>query len=106
MNKIKLITFRAVKGSTVEEPEKVVDFLNILNVELKDRAEKDFQAMQKMKDVEQSTFSVREFASLFLSLIKCNLFSVIKLQFKRHLLYERIISGNNAMGHNLFYNES
>lgn len=40
---------RAVQGSTMEEPERVVDFLNILNVELRDRAEKDFEEMKIMK---------------------------------------------------------
>ncbi|XP_033220144.1 mitochondrial intermediate peptidase isoform X2 [Belonocnema kinseyi] len=48
---------RAVKGSTVETPENVIDFLNILNAELKERAAKDFETMQEMKNIEQSTFS-------------------------------------------------
>lgn len=33
----------------METPENVKDFLNILNEELRDRAEKDFEIMQIMK---------------------------------------------------------
>ncbi|XP_043477503.1 mitochondrial intermediate peptidase [Leptopilina heterotoma] len=40
---------RALKGTTMETPENVKDFLNILNEELRDRAEKDFEIMQTMK---------------------------------------------------------
>lgn len=46
---------RAVKGSTVETPEVVYDFLNILNDNLKLKAAQDFQQMQEMKDTESST---------------------------------------------------
>ncbi|XP_076657246.1 mitochondrial intermediate peptidase isoform X1 [Halictus rubicundus] len=46
---------RAVKGSTVETPEVVYDFLNILNDNLKFKAAQDFQQMQEMKDAESST---------------------------------------------------
>lgn len=46
---------RAVKGSTVESPEVVHEFLNILNSELKGRAEKDFDVMQAMKNVDTTT---------------------------------------------------
>ncbi|KAK0180483.1 hypothetical protein PV327_006120 [Microctonus hyperodae] len=40
---------RAIKGSTVDSPKVVHDFLNILNVELENRAQKDFNMMKKMK---------------------------------------------------------
>ncbi|XP_071860497.1 mitochondrial intermediate peptidase [Bombus fervidus] len=43
---------RAVKGSTVERPEVIYEFLNILNNNLKHRAMQDFNEMQKMKDAE------------------------------------------------------
>ncbi|XP_017881239.1 mitochondrial intermediate peptidase [Ceratina calcarata] len=43
---------RAVKGSTVETPEVVCEFLNILNDNLKPKAMIDFNEMQKMKDTE------------------------------------------------------
>ncbi|XP_031839132.1 mitochondrial intermediate peptidase isoform X1 [Nomia melanderi] len=43
---------RAVKGSTVETPEVIFDFLNILNDNLKLKAVQDFQEMQQMKDAE------------------------------------------------------
>lgn len=43
---------RAVKGSTVETPTVVNDFLNILNDKLKDKAMQDFKEMQKMKHLE------------------------------------------------------
>ncbi|XP_003485811.1 mitochondrial intermediate peptidase [Bombus impatiens] len=43
---------RAVKGSTVERPEVIYEFLNILNNNLKLRAMQDFNEMQKMKDAE------------------------------------------------------
>ncbi|XP_076763104.1 mitochondrial intermediate peptidase [Xylocopa sonorina] len=43
---------RAVKGSTVETPEVVCEFLDILNDNLKPKATKDFDEMQKMKDAE------------------------------------------------------
>ncbi|OAD56054.1 Mitochondrial intermediate peptidase [Eufriesea mexicana] len=43
---------RAVKGSTVETPEVIYEFLNILNDNLKLKARQDFNEMQKMKDVE------------------------------------------------------
>ncbi|XP_015587416.1 mitochondrial intermediate peptidase isoform X2 [Cephus cinctus] len=46
---------RAVKGSTVETPEVVYDFLNILNHELRDRAAVDFDVMQEMKNAENSS---------------------------------------------------
>ncbi|XP_076299763.1 mitochondrial intermediate peptidase [Lasioglossum baleicum] len=46
---------RAVKGSTVETPEVVYDFLNILNDNLKFKAAQDFQQMQEMKDTESSS---------------------------------------------------
>ncbi|XP_034937500.1 mitochondrial intermediate peptidase [Chelonus insularis] len=45
---------RAIKGSTVETPEAVCNFLNILNSELKKRAQKDFDVMQEMKKAESS----------------------------------------------------
>lgn len=41
---------RAVKGSTVQTPDAVKDFLNILNDNLKVKAMQDFQEMQKMKN--------------------------------------------------------
>ncbi|KAF3425321.1 hypothetical protein E2986_06228 [Frieseomelitta varia] len=43
---------RAVKGSTVERPEVIYEFLNILNDNLKLKAMQDFNEMQKMKDAE------------------------------------------------------
>ncbi|KZC13629.1 Mitochondrial intermediate peptidase [Dufourea novaeangliae] len=46
---------RAVKGSTVETPEVIYDFLNILNDNLKLKAAQDFQQMQRMKDAETIT---------------------------------------------------
>ncbi|XP_014468572.1 PREDICTED: mitochondrial intermediate peptidase [Dinoponera quadriceps] len=45
---------RAVKGSTVESPTVVTEFLNILNENLRSKAAQDFQEMQKMKDAESS----------------------------------------------------
>ncbi|CAK9818935.1 Mitochondrial intermediate peptidase [Anthophora quadrimaculata] len=45
---------RAVKGSTVETPEVIHEFLNILNKNLKPKAKQDFEEMQKMKDAESS----------------------------------------------------
>ncbi|KAK2589248.1 hypothetical protein KPH14_002045 [Odynerus spinipes] len=41
---------RAVRGSTIQTPEAVNDFLNILNDNLKMKTMEDFQEMQKMKD--------------------------------------------------------
>lgn len=46
---------RAVRGSTVEKPEVVCDFLNILSNELRDRASNDFRIMQGMKNAETAT---------------------------------------------------
>ncbi|XP_076621467.1 mitochondrial intermediate peptidase [Colletes latitarsis] len=46
---------RAVRGSTVETPEVIYDFLNILNDNLKLKAAQDFKEMQKMKDAESIT---------------------------------------------------
>ncbi|EFN66772.1 Mitochondrial intermediate peptidase [Camponotus floridanus] len=43
---------RAVKGSTVESPVVVKEFLDILNHNLQSKAAQDFQEMQKMKDAE------------------------------------------------------
>ncbi|XP_029668905.1 mitochondrial intermediate peptidase isoform X2 [Formica exsecta] len=43
---------RAVKGSTVESPVVVKEFLNVLNDNLQSKATQDFQEMQKMKDAE------------------------------------------------------
>ncbi|XP_012281135.1 mitochondrial intermediate peptidase [Orussus abietinus] len=43
---------RAIKGSTVETPEVVCNFLNILTDELRDRAREDFDIMQQMKNAE------------------------------------------------------
>lgn len=43
---------RAVKGSTVESPVVVKEFLNILNDNLQSKATQDFQEMQKMKAAE------------------------------------------------------
>ncbi|XP_014610164.1 PREDICTED: mitochondrial intermediate peptidase [Polistes canadensis] len=45
---------RAVRGSTVQTPEAVNDFLNILNNDLRSKAMQDFQEMQTMKDAESS----------------------------------------------------
>ncbi|EFN80009.1 mitochondrial intermediate peptidase [Harpegnathos saltator] len=47
-------THRAVKGSTVESPTVVAEFLNILNENVRSTAAQDFQEMQKMKDAETS----------------------------------------------------
>lgn len=44
--------FRAVKGSTVQSPNVVIEFLNILSENLQSTAAQDFQDMQKMKDAE------------------------------------------------------
>lgn len=44
--------FRAVKGSTVESPVVVTEFLDILSENVRFKAEQDFQEMQKMKDAE------------------------------------------------------
>ncbi|XP_046734920.1 mitochondrial intermediate peptidase [Diprion similis] len=46
---------RAVRGSTVEKPEVVYEFLNILSDQLKHRAHNDFQIMQQMKNAESGT---------------------------------------------------
>ena len=46
---------RAVKGSTVETPEVVHEFLDILNKNIKSKAQQDFKEMQKMKDSESLT---------------------------------------------------
>ena len=46
---------RAVKGSTVQTPEVIYEFLNILNADLKLKAAEDFKEMQKMKDTESVT---------------------------------------------------
>lgn len=43
---------RALKASTVEQPEMVEQFLDILSEKLRPRAEKDFNIMQKMKIAE------------------------------------------------------
>uniref|UniRef100_A0A1A9WMX6 Peptidase M3A/M3B catalytic domain-containing protein n=1 Tax=Glossina brevipalpis TaxID=37001 RepID=A0A1A9WMX6_9MUSC len=40
---------RALKASTVEKPEMVTDFIDVLTKELKPRAEKDFRTMENMK---------------------------------------------------------
>ncbi|XP_057331728.1 mitochondrial intermediate peptidase [Microplitis mediator] len=45
---------RAIRGSTVETPEVVRAFLDILNVEMKDRANRDFDVMREMKKAETS----------------------------------------------------
>lgn len=47
-----LLFYRAVKGSTIESPVVVKEFLNILNENLQSKATQDFQEMQKMKDAE------------------------------------------------------
>ncbi|XP_011875557.1 PREDICTED: mitochondrial intermediate peptidase [Vollenhovia emeryi] len=44
--------YRAVKGSTVESPVVVKEFLDILNDTLQPKAAQDFQVMQNMKDAE------------------------------------------------------
>lgn len=41
-----------MKGSTVESPVVVKEFLDILNHNLQSKAAQDFQEMQKMKDAE------------------------------------------------------
>ncbi|CAG5102396.1 Similar to MIPEP: Mitochondrial intermediate peptidase (Homo sapiens) [Cotesia congregata] len=46
---------RAIKGSTVETPEVVREFLDILNLELKTRAANDFDTMRDMKIKETGT---------------------------------------------------
>ncbi|XP_053996198.1 mitochondrial intermediate peptidase isoform X1 [Hylaeus anthracinus] len=46
---------RAVRGSTVETPEVIYDFLNILNDNLKFKAAQDFKEMQRLKDAESMT---------------------------------------------------
>lgn len=57
-----IISFRrAVRGSTVQTPEAVNDFLNILNDNLQIKAMQDFQEMQKMKDAQSSIKQVRFF---------------------------------------------
>ncbi|XP_043671973.1 mitochondrial intermediate peptidase [Vespula pensylvanica] len=45
---------RAVRGSTVQTPEAVNDFLNILNDNLRIKAMQDFQEMQEMKNTQSS----------------------------------------------------
>ncbi|XP_066586613.1 mitochondrial intermediate peptidase [Prorops nasuta] len=45
---------RAVKGSTVETPEVINQFLNFVNDELSTTATADYEEMQKMKDAESS----------------------------------------------------
>ncbi|XP_015123950.1 mitochondrial intermediate peptidase [Diachasma alloeum] len=45
---------RAIKGSTVETPEVVCDFLGIMNEELRERAQRDFDVMREMKRKESS----------------------------------------------------
>lgn len=54
----KSIICRAVKGSTVETPEVVHEFLDILNENIKSKAQQDFKEMQKMKDSESLTKQV------------------------------------------------
>lgn len=48
-----------MKGSTVQTPEVIYEFLNILNADLKLKAAQDFKEMQKMKDAESVTEQVR-----------------------------------------------
>ncbi|OXU28113.1 hypothetical protein TSAR_015381 [Trichomalopsis sarcophagae] len=46
---------RAVRGSTVEKPEVVYSFLNLMSNELQHRAANDFKLLQKIKDSESLT---------------------------------------------------
>lgn len=46
------ICYRAVKGSTVESPIVVREFLDVLNDNLQPKAALDFREMQMMKDIE------------------------------------------------------
>jgi len=48
-----------VKGSTVESPIVVREFLDILNDNLQTKASQDFQEMQKLKNTESSVRQVR-----------------------------------------------
>ncbi|XP_058793516.1 mitochondrial intermediate peptidase [Phymastichus coffea] len=43
---------RALRGSTVETPENAKKFLSLMNDELQNRARKDFNELQKIKDAE------------------------------------------------------
>jgi len=54
-----LIDCRAVKGSTVESPIVVKEFLDILNDNLQTKALQDFQEMQKLKNSETPVKQVR-----------------------------------------------
>ncbi|XP_043284795.1 mitochondrial intermediate peptidase isoform X2 [Venturia canescens] len=45
---------RAIKGSTVESPDVVCDFLNILNDDLRERARNDFNVMRNMKKADST----------------------------------------------------
>lgn len=49
---------RALRGSTVETPENVLEFLNLMNYELQKRVEPDFKELQKIKDADLSFHQV------------------------------------------------
>ncbi|XP_011505005.1 PREDICTED: mitochondrial intermediate peptidase [Ceratosolen solmsi marchali] len=46
---------RAVRGSTVQNPQFIYKFLNLMNNRLQDRAKKDYNELQKIKDSESSS---------------------------------------------------
>lgn len=54
-----------MKGSTVESPTVVKEFLNILNDNLQSKTIQDFKEMQKMKDAELNVKQVRIYFTLY-----------------------------------------
>lgn len=93
-----IISFhRAVRGSTVQTPEAVNDFLNILNDNLRIKAMQDFQEMQEMKNTQSSIKQVRLFFYKKLILYLVNRIVVIFLTIYLYCI------GFDAMGHSLFY---
>lgn len=95
---------RALKSSTVENPNTVNEFLDILNDKLRSRAEVDFKTMQNMKTKEAGfeTPLAAWDTPYFTSKLKKQCLQVSSLEFAPYFSLGACMEGLNTLMHSLY----
>ncbi|XP_063979777.1 mitochondrial intermediate peptidase isoform X2 [Diachasmimorpha longicaudata] len=97
---------RAIKGSTVETPEVVCDFLGIMNEELRSRAQEDFDIMRDMKKKESQGQPSQDLmpwdTSYFSSKAKKGWFNICNSEFMPYFSLGACMDGLNILTQSLY----
>ncbi|XP_011311357.1 mitochondrial intermediate peptidase [Fopius arisanus] len=94
---------RAIKGSTVETPEVVCNFLGIMSEELRDRAQEDFDVMREMKRKESSGQDLMPWDTTYFSTkAKKGWFNICSSEFTPYFSLGACMDGLNILTQSLY----